>query len=117
MAGTDAAGRSPLGVRVEPRGQWVVVRLDGELDYASSVDLVMVLGGVIADGGLCVAVDMSGLEFFDSSGLARVLQAATQVRRLGGQLVVVDGQQPNLRRRLELMGAAKLLPVVPAVPD
>jgi anti-anti-sigma factor len=44
----------------------------------------------VAPGGPCTAVDASGLEFFDSSGIRSLLIAAKRAQDQGGEFVVLD---------------------------
>ncbi len=65
-------------------------------------------------GPVRVAVDTSGLDFFDSAGIRCLVSACRKVRRADGVFVVVDAG-PVMRRRVERMGLAGLLPVMPSL--
>jgi anti-anti-sigma factor len=110
MPGTDSRAPS-LGVAVELRAGWVVVRLSGELTFATCDELAGALAG--RDAGR-VAVDASGLEFFDSAGIRCLLLQGRRVRGGGGEFVVVDAGR--LLRRTAWMGLERVLPVVAALP-
>ncbi len=111
MPGTEAA--APLAVAVEERGRWVVVRVRGELTFGTCGELTDALAGAAGPGG--VAVDVSGLDFFDSSGIRCLVLAARRARAEGAEFVVVD-PGPVLRQRAEWMGLGEVLAVVPALP-
>ena len=66
-----------------------VAGLRGELDVA---DVAAVAGREQA-----VIVDLAGLEFIDSSGLAALVLARKQARRAGGDLLLAVPQDPVLR--------------------
>ena len=93
---------------------WTVVRIEGDLDARSGLDLMMVLGGVIGAGRTRIAVDLSAIGACDLPGARRVLSAAAQARHSGGELIVVHDRPsqsgPGLRE------LARALPVVPAPP-
>lgn len=112
-AGT-AAALPPLNILVREQGAWTTVRVEGELDYLSSVDLIMVLGGILSTGKQRIAVDLSNVTLCDSSGLRCVLRASTQVHDRGGQLVVV--RQGSLQDTPGLRELARMLPVLPDPP-
>jgi anti-anti-sigma factor len=56
-----------------------------------------------------VTVDLAGLEFCDSSGLATFLRFHREAERAGSTLVL-RSPQPNVRRMFELTGTDAMLP-------
>jgi anti-anti-sigma factor len=112
-AGT-AADLSPLNILVREQGAWTTVRVEGELDYLSSVDLIMVLGGILGTGKHRIAVDLSNVTLCDSSGLRCVVRASSQVHERGGQLVIVH--QGPLHGSPGLRALARVIPVLPDPP-
>jgi anti-sigma B factor antagonist len=81
---------------IEREGGQVVAVLRGELDvtYAASVAARL---AVIALRDCDVIVDLAGLEFIDSSGLAALVQARKLARRAGRDLLLAAPQQQVLR--------------------
>jgi anti-anti-sigma factor len=81
---------------VAREGGEVVAVLRGELDvaYAASVAARLV---VIASRDCEVIVDLSGLEFMDSSGLAALVWARKYARHAGRDLLLAAPQQQVLR--------------------
>jgi len=51
----------------------------------------------VADGGRNIIVDLEGLEFIDSSGVAAVVRARQHARRAGRDLLLAAPQQQVLR--------------------
>ena len=85
-----------LGVTVE-RQVWTVVRLSGELDYESHADFddrLFVLIRAAVQPYICI--DVSGLEFCDSRGVACLMRAWRTSRERGGALVLVQDSYPSL---------------------
>jgi anti-anti-sigma factor len=83
--------------------------LDGELDMAGLARFWGCVSTVLAPHPLSLAVDVRGLSFIDSSGLAALLRA----RDAAAEAHVafrVDEPSPPLRRVAELTGVADLLP-------
>ena len=70
----------------------VVVMLRGELDVAEAAQVAASLA-VVATSGRTVIVDLEGLEFIDSSGLAALVRARQHARRAGRDLLLVAPQQ------------------------
>lgn len=90
---------------VEPRetSETVVVTVDGEIDL-SNADLVRRdLSDVLASQR-CMILDLTQLDFFDSSGVAVLYELAFEARRAGRELVVVAPQDSNARRVLLITG-------------
>jgi anti-sigma B factor antagonist len=79
----------------EGDGQVVVV-LRGELDVADAAKVAASLA-IVAASGRTVIVDLEGLEFIDSSGLAALVRARQHARRAGRDLLLAGPQQQVLR--------------------
>jgi anti-sigma B factor antagonist len=76
-------------------GQAVVV-LSGELDVTEAASVAASLSEV-ATSGRDVIVDLGGLEYIDSSGLAALVLARQQARRSGCDLLLAAPRQQVLR--------------------
>ena len=74
----------------------VVAVLRGELDVTEAANIAASLG-VLADTGRDVIVDLEGLEYIDSSGLAALVLARQHARRVGCDLLLAAPQQQVLR--------------------
>ena len=67
------------------------VRLTGELGHHEAISLMSRLSGLVEDHlPVRMELDLSGLEFMDSSGIAVVVQTARKCRNCGGRLAVVN---------------------------
>jgi anti-sigma B factor antagonist len=73
-----------------------VVALRGELDLADAAAVTAALSAVAARDPVIV-VDLAGLEFIDSSGVAALARGRTQARRAGGDLVLAAPQRKVMR--------------------
>jgi anti-sigma B factor antagonist len=78
------------------RDSQVVVVLRGELDVAVAVRVVAELS-VVAARERDMIVDLAGLEFIDSSGLAALARVRKRARHAGGDLLLAAPQQQVLR--------------------
>ena len=69
----------------------LTIRLAGELDHHGSREAMRKIDGLIDEYlPRDTAIDMSGLSFMDSSGIAVVLRAKRRMEALGGNLYVVN---------------------------
>jgi anti-sigma B factor antagonist len=73
-----------------------VVALRGELDVADAANVAATLA-VVAASGRQIIVDLEGLDFIDSSGLAALVRARHHARHAGFDLMLAAPQQQVLR--------------------
>jgi anti-sigma B factor antagonist len=74
----------------EERTSEVVIRLEGELDLATTPDLAAVVGGALASGASRIVLDAARLEFADSTGLAGIARLSKQASDQGSALVLCN---------------------------
>src|SRR2546423_2672442 len=74
----------------------VIVALRGELDVADAVSVAAALTAVAAREPEII-VDLAGLEFIDSSGVAALARGGKQARHAGGDLRLAAAPQRGLR--------------------
>jgi anti-sigma B factor antagonist len=77
-------------------GGHVVVTLRGELDIVDAAGIAAALAAVAARKPEIV-VDLAGLEFIDSSGVAALARGRKHARHAGGDLLLAAPQQQVLR--------------------
>jgi len=99
-----------LVVRTAVSGGARVISLHGELDLANAKTVEAALEDSLGENGAPVVIDMSELEFIDSTGIA--LLVAT-LGRGGGEhrVTFVPSSAPAVTRVLELTGLAARLPL------
>ncbi len=102
-----------LQVRDEDEGTVVLV-LAGELDLASSQELIDALERL--GGSRSIVLDMRELEFIDSSGLSVLVKAHQRAAAEGGELSIVRRDDSQVQRLLDLTGLTERLRVSDA-PD
>jgi anti-sigma B factor antagonist len=113
---TAPTGQHPqpdLGVRLERRrqGSVEVVVVEGVLDVASAPTLRSCLLE-LSDEAVDVELELSGLDFVDSTGIGVLVAAAHRLRGEGHHLVVT-GARPAIRAVLEVTGVDRLLSMAP----
>jgi anti-anti-sigma factor len=86
-----------------------VIAPQGSLDAAAGDELVRAVRDAEA-GAATLTIDLSGLDFMDSTGLGIVLDADLRASEAGRRLVVVPGDG-EARRVLELVAVTERLTV------
>ncbi|MCW2613921.1 MAG: rsbV1 [Frankiales bacterium] len=86
----------------------VLLALAGELDAAVTDRVQETVDGVLADGLVQVVVDLTGLEFCDSTGLGSLMRTHRLLTEAGGRCVVAGARGPVLRL-LRLMSMERVL--------
>jgi anti-anti-sigma factor len=105
-----------LSVAYSERDGAHVVTLGGELDLRSADELEAALGRVPAGEPARICVDLSELQFIDSTGLAILVKAHQDAAKAGGGLAIVC-VPGAVRRTFETTGLMGLLSVVGSVED
>lgn len=106
-----------LRLLVEHQVPWTIVRVSGELGWESHAMLDNCLSELVREAERpCICIDLTALEFCDSSGIACMVRAWRMATRKGGSLIVV---RPTgyLARKLRRLGLDDVLPVVSELPD
>ena len=75
--------------------------LTGEFDLAGVPDFEAVIAAVEAQAPHAIVVNLSRLEFMDSSGLRALITADDRARKAGRRLAIVPGP-PAVRRVFEI---------------
>ena len=99
---------------VEARDGAVVVQLAGELDLYNAEDVRTALTQAIATTPGRIVVDMSAVEFVDSTALGVLIEARA---RLGEDALLLAAPQLETRRTLQVSGLDRHLPVHDSVDD
>ncbi len=115
---SDLEGGGPEGPALEGSGELgvievgfdpdgtQVVRLCGEVDISNATEIGAELERIVGTGTRRLVVDMSALEFMDSSGIAMLLHAAARVDSIS-----VRTPSTVVRRIIEATGLAGTLPI------
>jgi anti-anti-sigma factor len=105
-------GRPPAWLDVEPRdsGGYVTLLLNGELDIASAPGLQRTVARLCAlPTTQALTLDMSGLTFIDSTGLAAIVYASRVCEQRECPLDVVRGPEA-VQAVFAMTGLDRLLP-------
>ncbi len=95
---------------VEGAAPVATARLVGELDLFTAPTLHEGLLGLFEAGVRSLTLDLSELDFIDSTGLAELVQALKRHRESGGDLVLRSPSPPTARA-LEISGLDRIFTV------
>ncbi|MBW8482488.1 STAS domain-containing protein [Actinomadura parmotrematis] len=101
----------PLEVITRAQDGRALVELRGELDVATAAELRVRLRTARREHGENLVLDLRGLEFMDSDGLAVLVRCYKAVTAAGGSLTLA-GPRPVVRRTLEVTGLHRRMTVV-----
>jgi anti-sigma B factor antagonist len=101
----------PFGVTVRHERGRVVVELAGELDLATAPRLRDRLALLSEGGEDQITIDLTHLDFVDSTGLSVLVMAFTRAQSTGGS-VVMRNPSSAVMRIFEITGLATLFTVV-----
>jgi anti-anti-sigma factor len=98
-------------VEIEQQDDVVIARLTGELDISVAELTKRKIGESVPSSARGVVVDMSGLDFMDSSGVSMLFALARQVGSHRQQLVVVAPSGRPVARVLQIVEFGRAAPV------
>jgi len=107
----DPAASAVLGIECDLDGASAVLTFTGELDIATLADAEQAVCAAEATRPGTLLIDLSALDFVDSSGVRLVLQALARARDDGRRLAVVLGNGRS-RRLFDVLGLIDRLDVV-----
>ncbi|MFC4337174.1 STAS domain-containing protein [Salininema proteolyticum] len=112
----DAGTEPELGLKLSTSGPYAVIAVSGEIDMYTAPQLREAINQTVSGGHDLLAVDLSQVEFCDSTGLGVLVGARRSLTRLGGHLVVVATNK-RIEKLLQLTGLDVVLDVRKSVPD
>ena len=93
----------------EKRRGAVAVRLTGELDHDAALRLRAELDALIEEtGAKRLQLDLSALEFMDSSGIGLIIGRYKRMKRRGGSVEVI-ASNPRIDRLFDMAGLYQLV--------
>ena len=92
-------------------GGLLAVRVLGEIDHHSALNLRQGIDGLIAEKRPeRLILDLSRVDFMDSSGLGLILGRYAEVKKIGGDMVVINPNK-NVMKILKLAGAERMIKI------
>jgi anti-sigma B factor antagonist len=100
-----------VGLEIEQRGEVVVAHVTGELDIAGAPHAGERIAEAVPTSARGLVVDMSALEFIDSSGVAMLFGLVRRLASRRQALRVVAPQGQPVARVLEIVEFERAAPV------
>lgn len=104
-----------ISVELEPGPEYWTLTLAGELDYGECSVLRMHVDRILQSSPRAVVVDMSGLDYLDSSGLGLLLSLSREHGAQGGRLVLVSN--PTVDGILQMTRLSGIFTVAPSLAE
>lgn len=104
-----------LNVSTASQGGHAVVTATGELDLYTAPRLQTALAALLRGQARRVVVDLSGVEFCDSTGMNVLLTAMKRLKEQGGALELA-APRPAVQRILQVTGLDTVFTVTKAAP-
>lgn len=105
-----------IGLEVSELDGWTVVSVSGEVDLYSAPDLRSTLAEMLETGRVHLVVDLTWVEFIDSSGLGVLIGTFKRARNQGGEVrVVVD--DPRVKKVFEVTSLDRVFRVGSSVSE
>ena len=104
-----------VALEIEEQGSIVIAEVTGELDIAGASSTGEAIGEAVPASARALVVDLSRLEFIDSSGIAMLFSLARQLGGRRQQLRLVARAGESVRGLLELVGLDRTAPIYETV--
>jgi anti-sigma B factor antagonist len=104
-----------LAVSAEKSG-YTVLAISGEVDVYSAPDLRSRVGDLVNSGHRQLVLDLSGVEFLDSTGLSVLVASQNRIREIGGVLTLVCSQE-WLLKLFRITGLDQVFTMCPTVDE
>ena len=99
-------------------GDMTVLSVSGNLDSLTVPEIRPEIENIVAAGTRKVALDLSGLEVIDSSGIGAIVSLFKRVRSMGsGADVKIVGVRGQPREILRLLGLERAFDIVDTLDD
>jgi anti-sigma B factor antagonist len=105
--------RRPPATIVGRHGESATLRVAGEIDMTTTPALRGCLTDCLAEGFTHVTLDMTDMEFIDSSGLGVLVWALKELRARDGDLTILN--PPSIAQKI--LGVSGLSPYLEIVSD
>lgn len=92
-------------------GDRTVVHVTGELDIITRAELITFLDKVIKEHGAKIILDLSSLDFMDTSALSTVVSYWKRLSTTSGGFLALAGAHYGTARVLWITGLAQRLPM------
>ncbi|WP_067812731.1 STAS domain-containing protein [Actinomadura kijaniata] len=106
----------PLDITRRDTATGPVLHVVGDLDYTHAPGFRHHVRQLTLTAGQCLVLDLSGLEFCDSSGITALL-AARQHAQAADAAIILAAVPSNLMRTLTLVGLDQVFTIAPSADE
>jgi len=99
-------------INTEQAGQRVIITVDGEVDPSNARAVGREITGAVPNDALAVVLDLTAVEYLDSSGVQMIFELAERLEVRQQKLVVVAPPEAACRRVLDIVALDATAPVV-----
>ncbi|HWD54305.1 MAG TPA: STAS domain-containing protein [Acidimicrobiales bacterium] len=103
---------APFTTEISGSADHALVILTGELDVSTAGQLYEELATLNREGAIHVALDLTALEFIDSTGISVVIAEHKRTMSAGGGLIILTPHR-HVRRVFEVTGLMDVLHIEP----
>lgn len=103
-----------LRLEVSDRDGWAVLGVTGEVDVATAPRLREQLITLVNEGRHRIVVDLSAVDFIDSTGLGVLIGALKRVRTHDGNLVLICSE-PRILKVFDITGLDRVFSIHPSL--
>jgi len=89
-----------------------LITLEGEIDVYTSIQLKQDIAVILESGAKYLVLNLSKVEYLDSTGLGVLIGTLKKLRENGGNLVIV-GPAMRIMRIFEITGLYKIFAIYP----
>jgi anti-sigma B factor antagonist len=90
-----------MNIKTAEENGKVTIKVDGEIDLYNSIDFRKTINSYIDQRKINILIDMDDVDFMDSSAVGTLISTATDIKELGGNLVI-KCDSPNVKKIFEL---------------
>lgn len=105
-----------IDLKTEDGGETIIFKLRGSLDLATAPTVRAALSEATEKGGQHLIVDLTQLEFLDSTGLGALIGAHRRAAERGGSLRLIVSNGP-ISRLLNITGLIAVFAVFASIED
>ena len=97
-----------LGIKEPFRDNWVILQINGEIDMATGPELRQRIVQYVQEGHVHIVIDLTEVDFIDSTGLGVLIGGLKRTRSHGGDLQCI-GLSESLKEMFKLTGLDAVL--------
>lgn len=105
--------RTGFHTEVDALEDGVVIRLHGDLDMATASELRQTLAAILGKAPVRVTIDLSGLDFVDSTGIGVLVGGFRRAKDEGCDFSLRFPNRP-VKKVLHLTGIDQMMPIEPS---